>query len=99
MQIETGKNYYGKYAETEIKLKDNFILQITTMRRYSNKIVTSFTQWEKVSDNMSRNSGGETVFIDHGKQRLTDKKLLELHKKALEEKADYIATIKSIKLK
>tara|TARA_R110000868_G_C10972986_1_gene771157 strand:+ start:46655 stop:46942 length:288 start_codon:yes stop_codon:yes gene_type:complete len=94
MQIEIGKNHYGKYAETEIKLENDLVLQITTMKRHSGNIVTSFSKWKKINDNMLKSAGGETVFTYHGKHRVSDKKLLELHKKALEEKADYITTIK-----
>jgi len=85
MKIE--ETFHGKKARSEFNLGNGLILEVVTMKRYSGTVSTSFQVWKQISE-LSRQSAFDfnSRFIEHGKVRLTEKKLIELHNQALSNK-------------
>lgn len=85
MKIE--ESFHGKKARSEFNLGNGLILEVVTMKRYSGTVSTSLQVWKQINEG-SRQTAFDfnSRFIEHGKVRLTEKKLIELHNQALSNK-------------
>lgn len=85
--IKIELTYHGKLATTEFEVGGGLILEAITMKRYGGNTATTFQIWKIINQN-SRETALDfrTHFIDHGKVRLTEKKLIELHNQAINNK-------------
>ncbi len=78
MRIEN--SFYGKQAISEFTLENNLVLEVITMKRFSGNVATSFQVWRKVSESLRETAFNfEGRFINHGKVRMTEKNLINLH--------------------
>lgn len=85
--ISIEESFHGKKARSEFNLGNGLILEVVTMKRYSGNVSTSFQVWKQISEG-SRQTAFDfnSRFIEHGKVRLTEKKLIELHNQAVNNK-------------
>lgn len=88
MKIESTN--FGKRVSTEIHLKDNFFLEIYTMKRAAGNVMSSFVVWKKINENSRETAiDFQPKRIDHGCfSRITQNKLIELHAFALSYKEE-----------
>jgi hypothetical protein len=88
--MKIGQNAFSKTATTEILLENNFIIEVLTMKRYGGAVATSFMIWKKLKEGIKQSAiNFKCQSINHGKVRLTEKKLIELHNLALKEKDNF----------
>lgn len=75
---------YGKQAISEFDLGNNLTLEVLTMKRFGGNVATSFQVWLNKSKSIRESAFNfKSRFINHGKVRMTEKKLIELHKQAI----------------
>jgi hypothetical protein len=87
MKMKIEQSFYGKQAISEFELGNGLILEVLTMKRYGGNVATTFQVWKKISETSRQTAFDfKTRFIDHGKVRLTEKKLVELHNSAITNK-------------
>lgn len=88
MKIEN--TFHGRTATTEIQLGNSFLIEVLTMKRYSGDTITNFTVYKQIKEGLRQTSFNfKSVSINHGKVRLTEKKLIELHNEALAKKEEF----------